>query len=412
MPYFALTPATDYVPEFVKLIQTTAPSWMIPWFEGTNECWPTHAGAFLGSGYSNAVSAAYGWGQDNHNWYGKSISILGQIMSAMYGGDRTKYRVMCGVQTGTGTSPGSASSSNPRLSAVKYVSNTGGLQGPQTLVWSGGTINISASVGVAEAWRWVTHVTVANYVAPGFYGSPTETALATAYAGGDLTAPATYVDSLVPANSAVTFVNGTPGQVIWVGHPFTVPDERVYFLTTGALPTGVGSVGSVLYYVRNIIDPDHFTISTTAGGTEVNISGSSSGVFAFAATSAFVIPAVNVYHQNWKAWAQSFSVEKLCGYEGGYSPDYTGGGTSQADLLRAAGKLVTSSPNSPTGMQGYTTTNYQSYTNLSGGSFVAEYPSCFQLGGKTPSINAWSVLEDVYASPDPPQWLAIKAFNA
>jgi hypothetical protein len=50
------------------------------------------------------------------------------------------------------------------------------------------------------------------------------------------------------------------------------------------------------------------------------------------------------------------------------------------------------------------------------------FPSMFQLGGSLtcfdgarggtyPSSNSWSVLEDIYQSPDPPQWLAAIAFN-
>lgn len=415
VPWMMLTPATDAIPKFIEMYKSTAPSWMVLWLEGPNELWNP---LFLGLGYANSTGAAYGWGGDAsngdyHNWYGKALSILGQIASFMFGGDRTKYRLMCGVQTGTGTSAGGIATSDGRLSSTKYVANTGGLQTTQTLTGSWGTISISASTGVAEAWRWITHAAVANYVAPGYYGSTTgsvnETALAAAFAGGNLTAPATYVDSLSPPNSVVTFTNGTPGQVNWTANGLPA-NSPVYFYTTGTLPSGVST--SPVYFVKTVVDPNTFTISTTAGGAAITMSGTVTGtVYAFAATNKFVIPAVDVLCRNWKTWAQSFGVQKMCGYEGGYSTDYTGGGTSDVDLLRAAGKLVTSSPNNSLGLLGHTQDNYDNFLGLTGGTFTAEFPSCFQLGGKTPSNNAWSVLEDVYVTPNPPQFEAVRLFN-
>ncbi len=94
----------------------------------------------------------------------------------------------------------------------------------------------------------------------------------------------------------------------------------------------------------------------------------------------------------------------MCGYEGGYSPDYTGGGKSQVDLLRAASKQAPS-------LNGALTSNYNSFVGLSGNGFTAEFPSCFQFSGQAPSNNAWSILEDIYQSQTPPQWSAIVAFN-
>ena len=94
----------------------------------------------------------------------------------------------------------------------------------------------------------------------------------------------------------------------------------------------------------------------------------------------------------------------MCGYEGGYSPDYTAGGQSQVDILRAASKQVIL-------LSGLTTLNYNNFVNLSDSGFVAEFPSCYQLSGPAPSSMVWSVLEDAYQTPNPPQWKAIVAFN-
>jgi hypothetical protein len=106
---------------------------------------------------------------------------------------------------------------------------------------------------------------------------------------------------------------------------------------------------------------------------------------------------VSNYYRNIAAWAAGLGVSKMCGYEGGYSPDY--GSNSQLNALRSAGKNVQI-------LQDYTTANYRNFLAAGG-----EFPSCFQLGGPAPSSNAWSVLEDVYQKTSSPQWNAIVAFN-
>jgi hypothetical protein len=121
-------------------------------------------------------------------------------------------------------------------------------------------------------------------------------------------------------------------------------------------------------------------------------------------SGSFTLSKCAVLYANWKTWALGFGVQKMCGYEGGYSPDFTGGGKSQVDILRAASKLAPS-------LSGFTTMNYNNFVGLSGNGFTAEFPSCFQLSGMLPVNNAWSVLDDIYQTPNPPQWNAIVAFN-
>lgn len=83
----------------------------------------------------------------------------------------------------------------------------------------------------------------------------------------------------------------------------------------------------------------------------------------------------------------------LCGYEGGFN------GLSGFDAFMAACKNATN-------LQTYYTNIYRAFLNA-GGVFPAE----FQLSGPSPSNNVWSVLETIYVTPDPPQWLAIVSFN-
>lgn len=313
-PYFvapplACDPATDYMSSLAAYCRDNGPAWMIPRFEGPNELW-NNSGGFYQTAYANNKSAAYhaadptNWPNttDYNNWYGKIMSVLGQQVSAVFSADRSKYFVLCGVQTGTG---GAASSSDNRLASAAYLTQTAPAQSPFTKT---------------AASTWVNGICCAQYYTPSDYDTPAETTLAAAYAGGDMTAPITYAAT---CNS------------------------------------GGGS----------------FTISACA----------------------------TLYGQ-WKAWAQGFSIQYMCGYEGGYSPDYTGGGVSDTDLLRSAGKQTAQ-------LNGFTTTNYNNFVGLTGGGFTAAFPSCFQFTGWTPSNNAWSVLEDIYQSPNPPQWTAIVAFN-
>jgi hypothetical protein len=310
-PYFvtpplAIDPATDFIPSLAAYCRDNGASWMIPRFEGPNECWNFAAG-FYSTSYASAKATAYGWGTDYHNWYGKAVSVLGQAVSAVYGNNRARYQVLCGVQTGVGTTSAGCASHNARLASTNYLS-----QRPQ------------AGYTASAAKNWVTHICCAQYYTPTEYGTALETSNAAAFAAA--TGNPTLQASLAAAYAATANIAGAGG----------------------------------------------FALSTLAS-----------------------------CNSNWKAWAIGFGVYKMCGYEGGYSPDYTG---AQADALRAASKEVQS-------LTGFTTMNYNSFVGLSNASFVAEFPSCFQLTGVTPSSNAWSVLEDIYQTPNPPQWNAIVAFN-
>jgi hypothetical protein len=304
-PALAIDPATDFVPSLAAYCRDNGPSWMIPRFEGPNETW-NFGGGFYSTHYANAKATMYGWGADYHNWYGKVMSVLGQAVSIVYGNNRDRYQVICGVQTGVGVSIGGTASHNDRLASTKYLS-----QQPQ------------AGYTASAAKSWVTHICCAQYYQPSEYGTAQETSDAAAFVAA----------------------SGNPNLQASLAAAYA---------------------------------------ATVNGGA---------GVFTLSGCAAI--------YANWKTWAIGFNVNKMCGYEGGYSPDYTG---SQADLLRAASKQAPS-------LSGFTTMNYNNFVGLADANFVAEFPSCFQLSGVAPSNNAWSVLEDVYQTPNPPQWNAIIAFN-
>lgn len=308
-PALAIDPATDYMPSLAAYCRANGPAWMVPRYEGPNETW-NNASGFFSTGYAKSKAAAYGWGQDHHNWYGKAMSVLGQAISAAYAGDRTRYQVLCGVQTATGVTSGGTVSSNPRLASTKYIAQSAPPQAPYTK---------------SPASDWVTHVCCAQYFTPSDYASASETSAAANFA-------AAKNDSNLQFSIATAYAN---------------------------------------------------TVNSGSG--------------------AFTILKCATFYANWKAWALSFGIKKMCGYEGGYSPDYTGLGKTAVDLLRAASKQAQS-------LYGFTTTNYNNFVGVSDNEFTAEFPSCFQLSGRFPSNNTWAVLEDIYVG-NPPQWNAIVAFN-
>ena len=178
-PPLALDPITDFIPKLAAYCRDNAPSWMVPRFEGPNELWNI-AGGFYQTTYAMAKSRAYGWGDDYHNWYGKVMSVMGQAVSAAYGGDRSKYQVLCGVQTAVGSDAGGTASHNDRLASSKYVSQSAPPQAPYTKT---------------PASNWVTHICCAQYYTPSDYKTAQEASYAAAYA----TAEPSLKDSIANA---------------------------------------------------------------------------------------------------------------------------------------------------------------------------------------------------------------------
>lgn len=398
------------------------------------------------SGTWTSGGTAQGNATDVHNWYGRIISKIGQQAASSYGvvqaqvKTQTKYQVCCGVQTGTGTATGTSgigtNSSDARLTAAAYVVESG-------------NSNNAASV-------WTTHVRVTNYISPNTYGTSAETTLSTAFGGvlftASISGTAMTVASIQTSGGALAigmtlFGANIPGSItitggsapnwtissslslasqsIYASVGTTQPASYIDGLNAPASFTGSVSgsvltasgitnqilVGMVLIYSGSDLKT---TISTDNGNGTYNLSRNL-GTIGFQAmtadtwSSVATLPTVWGY---WKTWAQANSVNKMNCYEGSYSPDYTGGGSSAVDVLRYASKQVASSSGSATGLQGYTTTSYNSFVGLTGGGFTAEFPSLFVVSGRYPSTNVWADLEDIYQNPDPPQWKAVIAFNA
>jgi hypothetical protein len=298
VPTFALDPLTDYVTNLATYCRDNLASGLIPRFEPANEVWNS-ALNFYATKYGWAREKARGYGTtDHHEWYGRVLSKMGQAISAVYSNDRTRYQVICGVQTIWGSV--TPSSHDPRLSSARLVAETG--------------------VSGDAAKFWTTHV-----ACDGYWGLTLTTS-----------AEQTYADEYVSATTA----------------------RKAEILQT------------ILAGSNNIY---------TAGGKYPNYTG-------------------------WKAWAAGFGVNKMTQYEGGLGLDVSTGDANR-DTLRLACKT------SP-GILQQTLRNYDAFIATGG-----EFPSVLAITGpgrtSGQASNIWSVLDpDLYATPEPPQWTAIKLFQA
>lgn len=216
-----------------------------------------------------------------------------------------------------------------------------------------------------------------------------------------------YADACSSPSSPVTFLNGTPGQMVWTAHPFVTNDRCNIHIPypNGALPTGASS--STIYFV-NVVDANHVTLSTTQGGTPINLSGAAAvGAVAFKGFGEFTREQILFYHTSWQAWANAFGVPNVCGYEGGYSQDFSSAGNSQGDLFRAASLA---DPNLSTLNTGV----LNDFVGLTGAGLTATFPSNYLFSGGVargyPTV-AWSVQNDIYQNPTSPQFNSVAAFN-
>jgi hypothetical protein len=152
---------------------------------------------------------------------------------------------------------------------------------------------------------------------------------------------------------------------------------------------------SILYYVTSA-SPTQFQVSATRGGTPITFNSTGTSVFAL---ECWRITAVDNANNRVTLDLDStgFTVPTSGRMYYVHSQIYS-------NNIRCAGKRSTH-------MQGYlyggAISSYQNYLDVGG-----EFPSNFLMSGPGPiSGNVWNVLEPITQSPNPPQWLAIMAFN-
>lgn len=317
IPKFACEAATDYTSNLATYCINNAPSWMIVRYETPNETFNTFSG--FKNGPYGANKASVHWASaDQKKSHGYWASVIGQIIASTYGVSQANvknqnlYHMINGVQTFSGTT----SEYDQHMTAASYIG--GAFPAPAGL---------SKAAGVAEPWRWCTHICIAQYWSPSQYGSSIEAAAITEYQTASVAKKAELLASY--ADSSIT---------------------------------------------------------TTSGGTSIN--------------------AIATYAKNaaWKAWAQSFNVNKMCGYEGGYSPDYTGGASN---VFRNDCKATTN-------IALYLQAVFQDFISKSDDNFVAEFPSTFYICDftySTATSYVWTLLKGEIDSANTPMFDFIVRFN-
>jgi hypothetical protein len=93
---------------------------------------------------------------------------------------------------------------------------------------------------------------------------------------GNAVSRSTYANLFaeITRSSTVNMTIASPSVITWTSHPLVVGD-KVSFETTGSLPTGLST--GTNYFVVSTPTGNTFTVSTTAGGSAVNTTGSQSG---------------------------------------------------------------------------------------------------------------------------------------
>ena len=135
---------------------------------------------------------------------------------------------------------------------------------------------------IVRASNWnADHVVTGEVMIPGaiidFCGATWPSYFLECY--GQSVASATYplLFAAMVKQASATLTISSPGVVNWATHGLKV-FSRVKFRTTGALPTGV--VSGTDYYVSNNggFTANSFRITNTPGGTNINFTGSQSGI--------------------------------------------------------------------------------------------------------------------------------------
>lgn len=414
-PFLAIDPATDYMPSLANYYKINSPLWMISRYEAPNETW-NNANGFYATRYGWNKAAAYGWGAfQTNDWYGKTVSVLGQIVSSVYLGDRSKYWVLAGVQTATGDN---TAASDARLTSAKYVAQ---VPPAQTLIWSGGTINFTKSA----AYNWSTHVTVAQYITPTGYFKVQDLIDGFNYVvtnAGNPSAQLAIADSFMsgmggaaaPGNLAyfnTRYINWFAwAQNNWGGNinlgmtGYEGGYSADYFLNAWTSPiTGATQTNPVV-----------LTLATTNNIKTTGLIGNPAVVgmqITIASVGGMTQLNGNTYTVSVVGPGDSVSIN----VDGTGFSAYTSGGTATyvnaplyVNTLHQAAKYATN-------LEGFTTDNYNNFVAAGG-----VFPAQFLLGG--PSTNAdrstaigtgqmWAIFDpDIWSTPST-AWGAIKAFN-
>jgi hypothetical protein len=179
IPPYCLDPMTDFTEELATYFRDNLAPGLIPRFEPALEIWNAGLGFWptyyaYEKAYANWSAAlpprwdapggtgSLMWHYPEPNpydqWIGKVSSTVGQTVSSVYSGDRSRYQVIC---AGWASNPNIANEYTRWTSDV-YVAQDGG----------------------QPAYDWVTHLAIAHYWNPGWWGTTTELGYAHEYQTG------------------------------------------------------------------------------------------------------------------------------------------------------------------------------------------------------------------------------------
>jgi hypothetical protein len=208
-PFLAMDPMTDYVTELATYVKANDPGWMIPRYENGNEVWNTSTP--ITNYAANKAFAHWRAGtSDYDNWYGKTLSTMGQAIAAVYGGTSGNLGTKCKVFAGGQYVQPQADPSNfpqARIQSTKYVAQ---VASPQS-----GYLKTAAN-------PYVSTMLSADYIGPSDRGEAAELELAWQYCFTNAGNPTAQTANLN------AYVNTMPSA----GDPNTPGNSTSYYLGT------------------------------------------------------------------------------------------------------------------------------------------------------------------------------------
>lgn len=389
-PYYSVCPMTDWHFQLATYLKANKPSWMVPRFECINEPWNVFTPAGTAPLWGSFFNVGWGGGYDEQNFIGMIVNTIGQDVSTVMGPpDGTNYHLIANVATQPATEP-------DVMNASTYLS-VGPVQG--ATAWRpGGYDNMHPTN------YYLTHVACNQY----FYTSGDETAgnaqwLATAPSGaaaqqavidGFLNTGDQFLNSNITTSFTAT-ISGTALTVTAFGTNSIAIGQTIVTGAAAGTKITAGSGSSWTVSISQTVSSPTAMTSTALPPTTLN-----NGIpTATAVNNGGGLAACLAVYQVIGPWAAGFinSAGKaigMCGYEGGYAAP-----TDEPANFKLACKLGTN-------LGTYYAQNVNNFFNQ-GGTIPAE----FTITGPVGSTDDWSVLLDIYMTPDPPQWVAIVGFN-